>query len=73
MAQFATLGMVVRYIRSTGEHVSATIIGPSTRGDDFFHGDGHELELLWTVSFSQSAALPKNLQSPLQNEGNQQR
>ena len=48
MAQFATPGMVVRYIRSTGEHVSATIIGPSTRGDDFFHvkymRNGHELE-----------------------------
>ena len=29
--------MAVTYIRSTGEHVSATIIGPSIRGDDFFH------------------------------------
>ena len=37
MAHVATPGMVVMYIRSTGEHVSATIIGPSTRGDDFFH------------------------------------
>ena len=40
--------MVVMYIRSTGEHVSATIIGPSTRGGDFFHvkymRNGHELE-----------------------------
>ena len=29
--------------------------------------------LLWTVYFSQSAALPQNVQSPLQNEGDQQR
>mmetsp|Transcript_72063 Transcript_72063/g.120885 ORF Transcript_72063/g.120885 Transcript_72063/m.120885 type:complete len:97 (-) Transcript_72063:41-331(-) len=48
MAHVATPGMAVTYIRSTGEHVSATIIGPSTRGDDFFHvkymRNGHELE-----------------------------
>ena len=25
------------YIRLTGEHVPATIIGPSTWGDDFIH------------------------------------
>ena len=48
MAHVATPGMAVTYIRSTGEHVSATIIGPSTCGDDFFHvkymRNGHELE-----------------------------
>ena len=37
MPHVAIAGMAVAYIRSTGEHVPATIIGPSTRGDDLFH------------------------------------
>ena len=52
----AIAGMAVTHIRSTGEHVPATIIGPSTRGDGFFHvkcmRNGHVLSivLLWTVA-----------------------
>ena len=29
--------VVVTYVRSTGEHVSATIIGPSRQGDNYIH------------------------------------
>ena len=48
MVDVAIAGMSVMYIRSTGEHVPATIIGPSTLGEDVFHmkytRNGHELE-----------------------------
>jgi hypothetical protein len=30
-------GMAVTYIRSTGEHVSANIFGPSHHGDNYIH------------------------------------
>jgi hypothetical protein len=44
-----TLGLAVTYTRSTGEHAPATIIGRSTRGEDFIHlntRNGHEIEKL---------------------------
>ena len=45
-----TLGLAVTDIRSTGEHVPATIIGRSTRGEDFIHlkymRNEHEIEKL---------------------------
>jgi hypothetical protein len=48
MVDVATPGMAVAYVWSTGGHVPATIAGPSTRGDGFFHvkymQNGHELE-----------------------------
>mmetsp|Transcript_62087 Transcript_62087/g.103088 ORF Transcript_62087/g.103088 Transcript_62087/m.103088 type:complete len:87 (-) Transcript_62087:26-286(-) len=48
MVNVAIAGMAVTYIRSTGEHVPTTIIGASTRGDDFFQvkymRNEHELE-----------------------------
>eukprot|EP00670_Eutreptiella_braarudii_P006805 CAMPEP_0174280678 /NCGR_PEP_ID=MMETSP0809-20121228/974_1 /TAXON_ID=73025 ORGANISM="Eutreptiella gymnastica-like, Strain CCMP1594" /NCGR_SAMPLE_ID=MMETSP0809 /ASSEMBLY_ACC=CAM_ASM_000658 /LENGTH=133 /DNA_ID=CAMNT_0015373711 /DNA_START=252 /DNA_END=653 /DNA_ORIENTATION=+ len=48
MKNVAIAGLGVTYIRSTGEHAPATIVGPSTRGDDFIHlkymRNGHELE-----------------------------
>ena len=48
MKNVAIAGLGVTYIRSTGEHAPATIVGPSTRGDDFIHlkymPNGHELE-----------------------------
>ena len=48
MADVATPGMAVTYDQSAGEHVPATILGPSTAGDGFFHvkymQNGHELE-----------------------------
>ena len=54
MADVAIAGMAVTYIRSTGEHVPTTIIGASTRGDDFFHvkymGMSTSIMLLWTVA-----------------------
>ena len=62
MAHVATPGMAVTYIRSTGEHVSATIIGPSTRGDDFFHvkyiRNGHEL--YFTKDIVDDGFVPRN-------------
>ena len=43
-----TPGLAVTYIRSTGEHAPATIIGCSTCGEDFIHlkymRNGHEIE-----------------------------
>ena len=48
MKNIAIAGLGVTYIRSTGEHAPATILGLSTRGDDFIHlkymRNGHELE-----------------------------
>ena len=48
MSNVVTPGLAVTYIRSTGEHAPATIIGRSTRGDDFIHlkymRNGHEIE-----------------------------
>ena len=37
MANNAIPGMVVTYVRSTREHASATIIGPSRHGDNCIH------------------------------------
>ena len=37
MANNVTPGLAVTYIRSTGEHVPATIIGPSRHGDNYIH------------------------------------
>ena len=37
MADVATPGKAVTYVWSTSEHVPATIVGPSTHGDGFFH------------------------------------
>ena len=37
MKSVAIAGLGVTYIRSTGEHAPATIVSPSTRGDDFIH------------------------------------
>ena len=48
MTNVVTPGLAVTYIRSTGEQAPATIIGRSTRGEDFIHlkymRNGHELE-----------------------------
>ena len=48
MGTVANAGMVLAYIWSNSEHMPATILGPSTRGDDFFRvsfmRNGHELE-----------------------------
>ena len=35
MKNVAIASLGVTYIRSIGEHAPATIVGPSTRGDDF--------------------------------------
>ena len=35
MANNVIPGMAVTYVRSTGEYVSATIIGPSRHGDNY--------------------------------------
>ena len=37
MKNVAIAGLGVTYIRFTGEHAPATIVGPSTHGDDFIH------------------------------------
>ena len=37
MANNVIPGMAVTYVRSTGEHVSATIFGPSRHGDNYIH------------------------------------
>ena len=37
MKNVAIADLGVTYIRSIGEHAPATIVGPSTRGDDFIH------------------------------------
>jgi len=48
MVNVAIAGMAVMYIRTTAEHVPATIIGPSTHGDEFFHvkymQNGHDID-----------------------------
>ena len=48
MKNVAVASLGVTYIRSIGEHAPATIVGPSTCGDDFIHlkymRNGHELE-----------------------------
>ena len=66
MAHVATPGMAVTYIRTTSEHFSATIIGPSTRGDDFFHvkymRNGHVFEgkLYFTKDIVDDSFVPRN-------------
>ena len=58
MKNIAIAGLGVTYIRSTGEHASATIVGPSTRGDDFIHlkymrnGTDSDSELLTSADSS---------------------
>eukprot|EP00670_Eutreptiella_braarudii_P020864 CAMPEP_0174348318 /NCGR_PEP_ID=MMETSP0811_2-20130205/4738_1 /TAXON_ID=73025 ORGANISM="Eutreptiella gymnastica-like, Strain CCMP1594" /NCGR_SAMPLE_ID=MMETSP0811_2 /ASSEMBLY_ACC=CAM_ASM_000667 /LENGTH=51 /DNA_ID=CAMNT_0015474745 /DNA_START=26 /DNA_END=178 /DNA_ORIENTATION=+ len=42
MANNVMPGMAVTYVRSIGEHASATIIGPSHHGDNYIH-----LKYLW--------------------------
>ena len=41
-------GMAVTYVRSTGEHVSANVFGPSCHGDNYIHlkymRNGQEIE-----------------------------
>ena len=63
MKNVAIAGLGVTYIRSTGEHAPATIVGPSTRGDDFIHlkymRNGHE----WT-SFTSPKILLMTVLSP---------
>ena len=51
MANNVIPGMAVTYFRSTGEHASATIIGPSRHGNNYIHlnlihpmgGGGHQV------------------------------
>ena len=42
MANNVMPGMVVTYVGSTGEHVSANIFGPSHHGDNYIH-----LKYMW--------------------------
>ena len=48
MANNVIPGMAVMYVRSTGEHVSANIFGPSHHGDNYIHlkymRNGKEIE-----------------------------
>ena len=48
MANNVMPGIAVAYIQSTGEHASATIIGPSRHGDNYIHlkymQNGKEIE-----------------------------
>ena len=48
MANNVIPGMAITYVRSTGEHVSANIFGPSRNGDNYIHlkdmRNGREIE-----------------------------
>ena len=71
MANNVIPGMAVTYVRSTGEHVSANIFGPSRHGDNYIHlkdmRNGKEIEhnaAFDKVLFPICSPSPSHLRAP---------